>query len=526
MSKSNEKKVLVLTTITIIILIAVVVGATFAYFQAQGGTSANTNVNVQTATTDNLSFQIGNAINLTANQEDFGSGMGNKSGSTTASATLTANNATNNATRNYYVYLDITSNDFVYTTEDNQAELLLKVTGPEGEVTSIPGLSRKTSGGETGFDITSYDRLIAIADNYEITSTGTVTQEWQVEVIFVNLDSDQNANTGKTFSANLIIQEEEITTNYLSDYIINEVYTGVEGASGIYYHDGVGEYTNADQESGDNSYRYSGSNDVVNNYVCFGPGAESEGTCANDNLYRIIGLFDDDKNGTYQVKLIKSDYATAIQLGKDGSYNGIYSFGDDSYKGNNYVNIAGYFWNNDTNNNKWNESNLNKVNLNTNYINYLNEINSRYVNMITSHNYQIGDIPYRGALNGTIKSVYNYELGTNSIKTVYNAKIGLMYVSDYGYAASPENWLTNMENLNSDTNRNNNWMYMGLYEWTISNALYNINIMAFYVDYAGYLDYGNAYINHLAVRPVFYLNSSVNYASGNGTITNPIRVSA
>ena len=55
---------------------------------------------------------------------------------------------------------------------------------------------------------------------------------------------------------------------------------------------------------------------------------------------------------------------------------------------------------------------------------------------------------------------------------------------------------------------------------------YNINIMAFYVDYAGYLDYGNAYINHLAVRPVFYLNSSVNYASGNGTITNPIRVSA
>ena len=35
---------------------------------------------VQTATTDNLSFQIGGSINLTANQEDFGQGMPNESG--------------------------------------------------------------------------------------------------------------------------------------------------------------------------------------------------------------------------------------------------------------------------------------------------------------------------------------------------------------------------------------------------------------------------------------------------------------
>ena len=46
----------------------------------------------------------------------------------------------------------------------------------------------------------------------------------------------------------------------------------------------IRDSTNAGQEAGDNSYRYSGSNDVVNNYVCFGPGAEADGTCANDNL--------------------------------------------------------------------------------------------------------------------------------------------------------------------------------------------------------------------------------------------------
>ena len=162
MQKSNEKKALVLSAIAVITLIAVVVGATYAYFQAQGGGSSDIDVNANTATTDNLSFQIGGSINLTANQEDFGSGMPNKSGSTTASATLTANNATNNATRNYYVYLDITSNNFEYTTDDEQAELLLKITDPDGtEVITLGSLERKTSGGVTGFDITtvSYTHL-------------------------------------------------------------------------------------------------------------------------------------------------------------------------------------------------------------------------------------------------------------------------------------------------------------------------------------------------------------------------------
>ena len=172
MKVKNEKKVLVLSFLGVITFIAVVVGATYAYFTAQGGGTGNININAGTATTDNLSFQVGEAISLTANQEDFYQGAENKSGSTFARATLTANNATNNATRNYYVYLDITSNNFEYTTEDNQAEILLKVTDPDGsEVANIPGLTRKTSGsGEnevTGFDITTSKAFIEIANNYE-----------------------------------------------------------------------------------------------------------------------------------------------------------------------------------------------------------------------------------------------------------------------------------------------------------------------------------------------------------------------
>lgn len=63
----------------------------------------------------------------------------------------------------------------------------------------------------------------------------------------------------------------------------------------LYLYDGIGSYTNADQEAEDNSYRFSGANQV-----CFG---SDEAICSED-LYRIIGVFNNNNN--YSVKLIKN----------------------------------------------------------------------------------------------------------------------------------------------------------------------------------------------------------------------------
>ena len=526
MQKSNEKKVLVLSAIAVITLIVLVIGATFAYFQAQGGGTGNIDVNANTATTDNLSFQIGGAISLTANQEDFGQGAGNKSGSTTASATLTANNATNNATRNYYVYLDITSNDFEYTTVDDQAELLLKVTDPDGaEVITLGNLERKTSGGVTGFDITTQTGLITIADNYEITSTGTVTQEWQIEVIFANLDSDQNANTGKTFAADVIIQEERLATT-LADVCtggeslascITSLYNerGEEGANGLYYHDGVGTYTNATEEAGDNSYRYSGSN--PNNFVCFG---SDSAECENDNLYRIIGVFNN------KVKLIKYDYANSNMLGTDGDYNtNTFPGTESTYRGN-LTTINRYHWNNQTAVNTWSESGLNTINLNTNYINYLNGIDTKWVNMIASHDYQVGGNTWANLITTVGKQKYENELVNPATADVEHAKIGLMYVSDYSYAADPSYWTTQMYREDGQDYRlaaTSNWMYMGLWEWTISRSSGGTGI-SFSVCTTGIVNDYRVSAAFYAARPVFYLESAVTYVSGSGSMTDPLRI--
>ncbi len=479
--QTNEKKVLIFSTIAVVLLIIVVVGATYAFFTAQGGASANTNVNVQTNTTDNLSFSVGDAISITANQDNFAQDAGNQAGSTTATATLTANNATNQATANYYLYLDITNNDFEYTVADNTPELILTIEAPGGtELTSLSGYKYVTVDEVSGFDITTASDVIKIAENYEITSTGTETQTWNITVTFVNLDTDQVGNTGKTFEATLIIQAEPLQTRVnFTSYITDTLYTA-DGVNNLYYHDGVGDYVNSDQEAGDNSYRYSGIN--PNNYVCFGATGE---TCQNeDNQYRIIGVFNN------QVKLIK-----------------VTSFGN-------------YAWDVD-NVNTWDEITKPDIytTLNTTYYNTLE---NEWQNLISETAWQVGGF---GNL-GTAKETYDVEVGTGQSGYEETMKIGLMYASDYGFAANTEKWTINIGYPDGENYGLDNWLYSDTFDWLISrNSSDSIN--SHYVDrvYVGRVDGNHGSFAENSIHPAFYLNSDVEIYEGHaGTASDPYRI--
>ena len=111
----EKKKAVIYSTVALIALVILVVGATYAYFQNQYGSASNADVKVTTYTTDVLTFETGDAINISADQEKFAQGKGNQTGSTFARATLQANNKTNTATANYYMYLNIENNSFTYT---------------------------------------------------------------------------------------------------------------------------------------------------------------------------------------------------------------------------------------------------------------------------------------------------------------------------------------------------------------------------------------------------------------------------
>ena len=376
--EKNKKQALILSIVAVVTLIALVVGATFAYFQAQGGTGSSTEVKVTTYTTDMLTFTTGNAISLYADQSSFGQEKGSLSGETFAKATLVANNKTNEATDNYYVYFNIENNTFKYTLGNDKPELILTVTGPDGnEVTSLPGLTHTTvqdreNKSISGFDVTTTNGLITIANKKTITATTDAKEEqYTLKLTFVNYEGDQTANATSTLSAKVMIQKEEIIQTAINKVCkksqkLSECIVATNTIDDtLYYHDA--SLTNG---AGDNSYRYAGASDQVNNFVCFGTNTTP---CPTDNLYRIIGVFGD------QVKLIKSDYATSELLGTDGDYSMMYTvnnWDNSNYKGNNLANVAGYSWNykNDTSinsgegSNTWSTSLLNKTNLNKNFI--------------------------------------------------------------------------------------------------------------------------------------------------------------
>ena len=470
----NKKQAIILSVVAIVALLSLILGATYAYFQASGNSGSSTNVNVTTYTSDLLTFEIGDDIAVYADQTSFASGKGNATGSTYAKATLVANNKTNEATKNYYVYLNISENTFTYTQNESTPELLLTIKDTSGnEITSITGLTHKTvtdgkGASISGFDITTKSGVITLFDNREITANPTKTEEWNITVTFVNYNANQTGNAGKSFNAKLMIQQEsQSNQTLLADYVISQ-YTGTQGDNALYYHNST--LTNG---AGDNSYRYAGASDSVNNYICLGSDAT---TCPDANLFRIIGVFGD------QTKVIRAK-----------------SVGNQKW---------------DTNNsNTWASSSLNTY-LNGTYLTSLGTLAEK----IATTTWKVGGGAYANISQSVPKTAYQYEVGSSASTTTVDKKIGLMYVSDYGYAADQSGWTTKLSSYSSNTSKN--WLYLGSYEWTISRDSGTTNY-AFYVRGTGSVDVYSATISY-AVRPSFNLESSVKYVSGSGSISDPI----
>ena len=309
----------------------------------------------------------------------------------------------------------------------------------------------------------------------------------------------------------------------LAEYIKSQ-YTGTQGENNIYYHD-----SDLANGAGDNSYRYAGAN--PNNFVCFG---SDTSPCPTDNLYRIIGVFGENYHGVtgkQLVKLIKYDYMTTDELGTDGDYSQTYKeWGMDStYKGTygDGERIGVYYWNykaTGSATNTWSTSLLNKTNLNTNFI---NNIGTTWANKIATVTWKVGGNTYANIRDAVPATTYQNEIvnpvttNTTDNAIEYSAKIGLMYVSDYGFAASPDAWTLTMSSYNNTTATNNNWMYMGLYEWTISRTA-DFSDFAFRVSYDGGVSNGSVGSSRYGVRASFSLESSVSYVSGSGSMSDPI----
>ena len=227
--KLNVKKRRAVIIVSALVLF---IGISFAYVVAQlsGGTTGN--VNVTADTTDNLQFSIDKEINLNPTQFNVLEGGGGLSDTSVGTATLLANSTTNNFSTTYYVYFQINSNNYIYTTEDNKPEIVLTIMDPNGNlITELPNNDltyvevENADGSEVkGFDITTASGLFNVASDYVISSnssTNATAQDWTFKVTFINLITNQSANGGSTLDAEIILSKDERYT--LAKYIIEKV---------------------------------------------------------------------------------------------------------------------------------------------------------------------------------------------------------------------------------------------------------------------------------------------------------------
>ena len=321
-------------------------------------------------------------------------------------------------------------------------------------------------------------------------------------------------DAGKATGATMMIGYNKTVTTSLIDFYCNgtKQYVGYGcSSSQAHYYLIKGDttqyqtYNEALNTSVEKGYL---TKDNVKNFVCFGTDAS---LCPTENLYRIIGVFNN------QVKLVKWDYAKSSLLGTDGDFSQEYTSNYFSgEQGESPSSNSLYYWNN-AGTNTWSESNLNKINLNTNFVNNIGTI---WAKKIATTTWKVGGGSYANIVTSVPKTAYQYEVGSSASSTTVDKKIGLMYVSDYGFAADLSGWTTKLDSYSS--NNSKNWLFLGSTEWTISRSS-DYSYDAFGVTSTGGVLYTNV-TRSFAVRPSFNLESSVNYVSGSGSMSDPVRV--
>ena len=283
-------------------------------------------------------------------------------------------------------------------------------------------------------------------------------------------------------------------------------------------------------------YRYYGPS--PNNYICLD--MEGASTCPDKHLYRIIGSIYEEKENTNRIKVIKATPLT------DGTTNG---FSWD-YKVNNGSGVFDNIWATITSGNYsnsltsgsqlmkllnsgawWNGTSGSYYNNSTtattvNFTNY--KLSDKAKSYITTSRYYLGE--YNTSQGVMTNQFYAYERGTvryNTDRPLYwDGMVGLMYPSDYGYAAG--NTCVTGTDLYSYGGgcKNKDWLWMTTssnyangYEWFMSPYSGN-SISVFNVNSTGLVNYYNCY-NTFSARPVFYLSSSASISSGDGTSAAP-----
>lgn len=317
------------------------------------------------------------------------------------------------------------------------------------------------------------------------------------------------------------------TSTKLKDIVISKCQgiTWERGSSGVYNT----IYTKEDGTTIGSDYRYIGAN--PNNYVKF-----------NNDMYQIIGVFDENTHGKTHQQLVKLIRARTFGKFAFGTYNtsatsASYGGYSNDWTGKEYATpvsanilLNEYFLNkieysntygNCQNWTYWGPADAYRTKNCQNIVGYgINKNYRSYIETVTWHlNGPKEDGLPRNDLYLCERGLYTDCTSSNNGggDSQTNAKIGLMYASDYAYGCGNEKsdstYPTNQINFGIT-----NWIQKGN-EWTIT-PVSGSNYSNFYVyEISSVKSWASSY--NASLRPTFYLKEDVYVTMGTGTFDNP-----
>ena len=360
--------------------------------------------------------------------------------------------------------------------------------------------------------------------------------------------TNPNTMMNKTFSFKLHADGEGAVLAKTAAETITELYTSAEKETiqnnSIDYHIAPSVSLMNDRLGGtttdldDGNIRYYGAS--PNNYIYFNCSDYSNQTSSTCETWRIIGVFDG------KLKLIRgSQIGTYSWDNKNTSTGAENNYGKNDWTTARLMKLLNPsdYYTVDSNDNNLGQSLYYNSTSGKCYSGQNNAtkdcdftstgIKDTTRNMIAETTYYLG-----GWNNVSVypNQIYEYERGTTVYTgrptTPWTGKIALAYPSDYGYAADLNQCVNKQLNkYNDSTCTSNNWMKAIItnngsnYGWLLtpgSSASYSV----WYVYSSGYVySNGNASIANGAV-PVLSLSSELGIGSGDGSSSNPYKLSA
>ena len=501
-TKKNIKEIMSKRYIQIGILIVLIslvgLASTYAWFTWKS--SSNTNVTLSIGNLADVTFTSGPDINISNLAPVY-----NYTDGVSTTFVMKNNSTTNNL--NYEIKLDVTSISNELKNESFKYTLL-----KDNKVVQTGNLKNAVN----GKTLTLNTGLLAKG------STSNYKLYFWIDGNIENSSSMMN----KSLVGMIDVGEK---TTYINNLYNNSTKTPVTNNSITYQYD---TKNNLMQDTAGN-IRYYGAS--PNNYVYFNCDSYPSTNC---ELWRIIGVFDG------KIKLMRNEIIGSYSWDTSApSINSGYGVNEWSQADimkllnpdHESESVGGSLYYNSKSGTCYNNSKYATTSCNFTSTGIKNDTTR---NMIAETTWNLGGWNTPDIYSNVM---YEKERGTTVISnpsdgitraTTWTGKIALLYPSDYGYATDLSKCSQTLVNYDSNTDsyacRSNDWMYSifktNSYNWLLTSHSGYANT-AFYVPSTGSVSYGNYRVSYArGVAPVLYLGSDQDIVAGDGSQSNPYKL--